>query len=287
MANDEKVNILVVDDLPEKLLVYETILEGLGQNVVTARSGREALRFLLEREFAVILLDVNMPDMDGFETAAMIRSRRQTAHTPIIFVTAFSDEMHTAQGYSLGAVDYILSPVVPEILAPRSGSSSTSTRRRSRSSGRPKSTSRWRGRRRRGPRPRRRTVDRRSSPRRAPSWSIRSITRRFARAGPAGGPLPGRPLRGDPAGEPSDGDPGRAGLDRPDRRLVPPDRREADRPLDPLTAILDRVSGNGSARVPPADQRPGSGRAAEAAPGSTRDRQADRDRQPSASSRAR
>ena len=102
MANDEKVNILVVDDLPEKLLVFETILEDLGQNVVTARSGREALRHLLEREFAVILLDVNMPDMDGFETAAMIRSRRQTAHTPIIFVTAFSDEMHTAQGYSLG-----------------------------------------------------------------------------------------------------------------------------------------------------------------------------------------
>ena len=121
MANDEKVNILVVDDLPEKLLVYETILEGLGQNVVTARSGREALRHLLEREFAVILLDVNMPDMDGFETAAMIRSRRQTAHTPIIFVTAFSDEMHTAQGYSLGAVDYILSPVVPEILRTKVG----------------------------------------------------------------------------------------------------------------------------------------------------------------------
>ena len=121
MANGEIVNILVVDDLPEKLLVYETILEGLGQNVVTARSGREALRHLLEREFAVILLDVNMPDMDGFETAAMIRSRRQTAHTPIIFITAFNDEMHTAQGYSLGAVDYILSPVVPEILCTKVG----------------------------------------------------------------------------------------------------------------------------------------------------------------------
>ena len=121
MVNHEKVDILVVDDLPEKLLVYETILRGLGQNVVTARSGREALRSLLEREFAVILLDVNMPDMDGFETAAMIRSRRQSAHTPIIFVTAFSDEMHTAQGYSLGAVDYILSPIVPEILRTKVG----------------------------------------------------------------------------------------------------------------------------------------------------------------------
>ena len=121
MANDEKVDILVVDDLPEKLLVYQTVLEGLGQNVIEARSGREALRFLLDREFALILLDVHMPDMDGFETAAMIRSRRQTAHTPIIFVTAFGDEMHTAQGYSLGAVDYILSPVVPEILRTKVG----------------------------------------------------------------------------------------------------------------------------------------------------------------------
>ena len=69
----------------------------------------------------MILLDVNMPDMDGFETAAMIRSRRQTAHTPIIFITAFNDEMHTAQGYSLGAVDYILSPVVPDILCTKVG----------------------------------------------------------------------------------------------------------------------------------------------------------------------
>jgi len=120
MATDQ-IDILVVDDLPEKLLVYETILHGLGQNVVTARSGREALRFVLEREFAVILLDVNMPDMDGFETATMIRGRRQSAHTPIIFVTAQSDEVNTAQAYSLGAVDYILSPIVPEILRTKVG----------------------------------------------------------------------------------------------------------------------------------------------------------------------
>ena len=71
---------------------------------------------MLEREFAVILLDVNMPDMDGLETAALIRQRKKSAHTPIIFITAFADEMQTAQGYSLGAVDYILSPVVPEVL---------------------------------------------------------------------------------------------------------------------------------------------------------------------------
>lgn len=116
MADADKVNILVVDDLPEKLLVFQTVLEDLGENVVTAQSGREALRQTLEREFAVILLDVNMPDMDGFETAELIRSRKRSAHTPIIFVTGFSDEMHTSRGYELGAVDYILAPVVPEIL---------------------------------------------------------------------------------------------------------------------------------------------------------------------------
>src|SRR5262245_16397761 len=115
MAGDGALNILVVDDLPDKLLALETILEGLG-SVVTARSGEEALRRLLEQEFAVILLDVNMPGMDGFETAALVRQHRRAANTPIIFITAFADEMLTAQGYSLGAVDYILSPVVPEIL---------------------------------------------------------------------------------------------------------------------------------------------------------------------------
>ena len=112
----DKVNILVVDDLPEKLLVLETVLEELGQNIVTARSGEEALRRVLEQDFAVILLDVNMPGIDGLETAALIRRRKKSAHTPIIFITAFADELHTAQGYSLGAVDYILSPIVPEVL---------------------------------------------------------------------------------------------------------------------------------------------------------------------------
>ena len=74
------------------------------------------MRWLLDNECAVILLDVNMPGMDGLETAELIRSRRKSAHTPIIFITAFADEMHTARGYSLGAVDYILSPVVPNVL---------------------------------------------------------------------------------------------------------------------------------------------------------------------------
>src|SRR4051812_134995 len=113
---EDKANILVVDDLPEKLLVFSSILEELGQNLVTVRSGSDALREVLAREFAVILLDVNMPDIDGLETAKLIRQYKKSAHTPIIFITAYADEMQTAQGYSLGAVDYILSPVRPDVL---------------------------------------------------------------------------------------------------------------------------------------------------------------------------
>jgi len=113
---EDKANILVVDDLPEKLLVFTSILEELGQNLVTVRSGSEALKEVLSREFAVILLDVNMPDIDGLETGRLIRQYKKSAHTPIIFITAYADEMQTAQGYSLGAVDYILSPVRPDVL---------------------------------------------------------------------------------------------------------------------------------------------------------------------------
>ena len=112
----DRTDILVVDDLPEKLLVFETVLADLKQNIVFARSGSDALRQILRRDFAVILLDVNMPDMDGFETAALIRRYKRAAHTPIIFITSYADEMQTAKGYSLGAVDYIPSPVVPEVL---------------------------------------------------------------------------------------------------------------------------------------------------------------------------
>src|SRR5258707_8762058 len=112
----ERSNVLIVDDRLDKRVVFRTILEELDQNIVTASSGEEALRWLLDNECAVILLDVNMPGMDGLETAELIRARRKSAHTPIIFITAFADEMHTARGYSLGAVDYILSPVVPNIL---------------------------------------------------------------------------------------------------------------------------------------------------------------------------
>lgn len=112
----DKVNILLVDDRPEKLLALEAVLEDLGQNIVRAYNGREALRHILTHDFAVILLDVNMPGMDGFETAELIRQRKNSEHIPIIFITAFGDEMHVRRGYSLGAVDYILTPVVPAVL---------------------------------------------------------------------------------------------------------------------------------------------------------------------------
>jgi signal transduction histidine kinase len=115
-AAGDKANILIVDDLPEKLLVFETILGGLGENLVMVHSGSEALAEVLKRDFAVILLDVNMPDIDGLETAQYIRMYKKSAHTPIIFITAYADEMQTAKGYSLGAVDYILSPIQPEVL---------------------------------------------------------------------------------------------------------------------------------------------------------------------------
>src|ERR1700730_18162242 len=105
MPEPDPIHILIVDDIPEKLLSLSTVLEGPGVHIVTAPSGREALRLLLNQEFAVILLDVNMPDIDGFETAGLIRQRKQTAGTPIIFVTGYGDEMHAARGYSPAAVD--------------------------------------------------------------------------------------------------------------------------------------------------------------------------------------
>ena len=116
MNPEEKVNILAVDDSPDKLLALSALLSELNQNVVTATSGRDTLRSLLNQEFAVILLDINMPEMDGFETAALIRQRKNSEHTPIIFVTSYGDDTHAARGYSLGAVDYILAPVEPEVL---------------------------------------------------------------------------------------------------------------------------------------------------------------------------
>jgi len=110
-------SVLIVDDNPAKLLALAATLDGLKLNVVTATSGTEALHHLLAQDFAAVLLDVNMPVMDGFETATMIRSRPRSEHLPIIFVTAeaLADNARL-KGYGLGAVDYILSPVLPEIL---------------------------------------------------------------------------------------------------------------------------------------------------------------------------
>jgi PAS domain S-box-containing protein len=114
---DLKANILIVDDRPDKLLALEAVLTSLDQNLVQARSGKEALRQLLKMDFAVILLDVSMPSMDGFETASLIRQRPSSEHTPIIFITSIGNsENHIARGYSLGAVDYLLTPIVPDVL---------------------------------------------------------------------------------------------------------------------------------------------------------------------------
>jgi len=113
----EKVSILLVDDHIENLVALEALLDDLGQNLVRAQSGTDALRSLLHQEFAVIILDVDMPIIDGFETAALIREREKSRRTPIIFLTAINKgEQHVFKGYSLGAVDYLTKPVVPEIL---------------------------------------------------------------------------------------------------------------------------------------------------------------------------
>src|SRR5947209_13209060 len=116
-ANDERVNILLVDDQPNNLLALESILGEMDERLVRADSGRAALRASLEHEFAVILLDVQMPDLDGFETASLIRQRDRSRDTPIIFLTAINQsETHVFRGYELGAVDYIFKPLNPDVL---------------------------------------------------------------------------------------------------------------------------------------------------------------------------
>ena len=113
----EQVNILLVDDRPENLLALEAILESLGQNLVRAMSGEEALKHLLTRDFAAILLDVQMPGLNGFDTARLIKARERSRHIPIIFLTAISkEEAYVFEGYSVGAVDYMFKPFQPDIL---------------------------------------------------------------------------------------------------------------------------------------------------------------------------
>src|SRR5438132_11869369 len=111
------VNILLVDDQPANLLALEAVLADLGHNLVKAHSGEEALRRLLPDDFAVILLDVQMHGLDGFETARLIRDREKSRHTPIIFLTAYEDNrLPVEQAYALGAVDYLVKPLIPVIL---------------------------------------------------------------------------------------------------------------------------------------------------------------------------
>jgi signal transduction histidine kinase len=116
-SDSDRVNILMVDDKPANLVALEAMLQGLGQNLIQAHSGREALKWLLTHEFAVVLLDVKMPEMDGFETATLIRQRDKSRHTPIIFLTA-ADKSQTqaVRGYAVGAVDYLVKPIVPEFV---------------------------------------------------------------------------------------------------------------------------------------------------------------------------
>ncbi len=115
--NDTDVRILLVDDRAENLLALEAILGPLGHTLVRAGSGREALKALLDRDFAVILLDVQMPGIDGYETAELIRGRSRSQHTPIVFLTAVNTgQQHVFRGYEVGAVDYLLKPIDPTVL---------------------------------------------------------------------------------------------------------------------------------------------------------------------------
>ena len=117
LVTDPKVDILVVDDNSSNVIAVEAMLELLGQNIVHAASGTEALRYLLERDFAVTLLDVQMPELDGFETARIIRSRERSRHMPILFLTAFSrDDAQISEAYELGALDILFKPIAPFIL---------------------------------------------------------------------------------------------------------------------------------------------------------------------------
>lgn len=113
----DKAKILLVDDEPKSLFALQELLSTLGQNLMVAQSGEEALRLALRNDFAVILLDVRMPGIDGFETARLIRARARSKLTPIIFLTAAADEMTSMfRGYEVGAVDYLMKPVIPDVL---------------------------------------------------------------------------------------------------------------------------------------------------------------------------
>src|SRR6201981_1180985 len=113
----DKVNILLVDDQPDKLLAYEVILQSLDENLIKTASAREALQFLLKNDVAVVLIDVCMPELDGFQLAAMLREHPRFRKTAIIFISAIHlSDMDRRGGYEMGAVDYVPIPVIPEVL---------------------------------------------------------------------------------------------------------------------------------------------------------------------------
>ncbi|MGH9584415.1 MAG: response regulator [Bryobacteraceae bacterium] len=115
-APQDAVKLLLVDDDENNLLALQAVLEPLHQELVLARSGIDALRLCLNHDFASILLDVRMPGMDGFETAELIRTRKRSRHTPILFLTGYRSDEQLFRGYDLGAVDFLFKPIVPEIL---------------------------------------------------------------------------------------------------------------------------------------------------------------------------
>src|SRR5437870_10173506 len=117
MTSNDKINVLLVDDQPAKLLAYEVILRELGENIIKTASAREALQCLLKTEVAVILIDVCMPELDGFQLAAMIREHPRFQRTAIIFISAIHlTDVDRLRGYEMGAVDYVPVPIVPKVL---------------------------------------------------------------------------------------------------------------------------------------------------------------------------
>ena len=115
-ASQDQVKLLLVDDDRDNLLALQAVLEPLKQELMLASSGLDALRLCLDHDFAAILLDVRMPDMDGFEAAELIRTRKRSRHTPILFLTGYRSDEQLFRGYDLGAVDFLFKPIVPEIL---------------------------------------------------------------------------------------------------------------------------------------------------------------------------
>ncbi len=122
MDESEKQNILIVDDKLENLLALEAILESPDINLVRATSGEEALWISLKHDFSLIILDVQMPNMDGFEAAELLKQREETENIPIIFITAINKEVKSAfRGYEVGAIDYLIKPINPEVLKSKVG----------------------------------------------------------------------------------------------------------------------------------------------------------------------